>query len=230
MEIQGIEGSHSVIVRLEEDLRPATVTNVTGSIRQLLESDVEAIVVDLSAVEHVDSSGISCLIQVVHSAKSLKKKVLFAAPRRQVQRVFRCSNLYQVLDVYQRLRDAVFSLKGYKALVLGSRKDVTGFYAEILQVNGFIPSTAQTWQDVYEKIGIGQPDILLVDVNGEEQTGHVKDFIRKTESRIPVVVLSGIAEEEKIYLEIGATLFVSKPFSLESLISDLRRTIESSRK
>jgi anti-anti-sigma factor len=229
MEITSIEISRAVVVRPEEDLRLVTVEDVVKTIEEVLKRDIGSVIIDFSVVDHIDSSGVGCLIRILRMVQSAGKRLLITALRPQVRRVFRFSNLYKVFEVYQKKTDAFFALKGCKVLVWDERKEVQDFYGEILRANGFIPVGLGSREEAEKALDLERPALVLLDVQKDEtdKLEFVRGLCGEGTPRIPVAVVSGLPEEESIYREIGAALFVSKPFRLENLIADLRQVVES---
>ena len=231
MEITSIEISRSVVVRPEEDLRLETVEDAVATFEEVLKRDIDSVIVDFSVVDHIDSSGVGCLIRILRMAQSAGKRLLITALRPQVRRVFRFSNLYKVFEVYQKRTDAFFALKEYKVLVWDQRGEIQDFYGEILRVNGFIPVGAGSREEAQKTIEIDPPALVLLDIVKDEK--DKLDFVRGLSGdrspHVPVTVVSSLPEEEPIYREVGVDLFVLKPFRLESLIADLRQVVESNK-
>ncbi len=229
MEITSIEISKAVVVRPEEDLRLETVDSVVATIEEVLKRDIDSVIIDFSVVDHIDSSGVGCLIRVLRMIQSSGKRLLITALRPQVRRVFRFSNLYKVFEVYQKKTDAFFALKGYKVLLWDERKEIQDFYGEILRANGFIPVGIESREEAEKTVKLDPPALVLLDVLADEK--DKLEFVRGLRgdhtTRVPVAVVSGVPEEEPMYREMGIALFVLKPFRLENLIEDLRRVVES---
>ncbi|MCA9473321.1 MAG: response regulator transcription factor [Nitrospirales bacterium] len=103
-----------------------------------------------------------------------------------------------------------------------------------LQVNledkHYVVTTAASGEDALESIERRKPDVIIVDlvlpgIDGVELTRRIR-----TESPVPIIVLSAIGDERKKVeaLESGADDYVTKPFGMDELSarvkSALRRT------
>lgn len=67
------------------------------------------VVVDLSAVEMIDSAGLGEMVVAFMSGQITGRPVKFAAPSRLVRKVLEITNLRSVFDVYERVEDAATS-------------------------------------------------------------------------------------------------------------------------
>jgi anti-sigma B factor antagonist len=67
------------------------------------------VVVDLSAVEMIDSAGLGEMVVAFMSGQITGCPVKFAAPSRFVRKVLEITNLRSVFDVYERVEDAATS-------------------------------------------------------------------------------------------------------------------------
>lgn len=90
------DGTATVALRGELDL--STIPRME---RALLEQVTQrpAVLVDLSALTFIDSSGMGVLIQAVRSANGTPVHILIG-PGSQVERVFRIAGLYEALPVF----------------------------------------------------------------------------------------------------------------------------------
>lgn len=83
-----------------------------GDLRELIASTITAenahVVVDLSAVSFIDSSGLGALINGLKSAREAGGDLRIAAPNDQVRLVLQLTNLERVLTPYDTI-DAAFA-------------------------------------------------------------------------------------------------------------------------
>ena len=88
------------VVRLEGRLNMVSA----GSLRELVASAVadgsSRIVVDLSSVDFIDSSGLGALISGLKTARQAGGDLRIAAPNEQVSLVLKLTNMERVLPVY----------------------------------------------------------------------------------------------------------------------------------
>ena len=103
-----VEGTATVALRGELDL--STIPRME---RALLEQVTQrrAVLVDLSGLTFIDSSGMGVLIQAVRSANGTPVHILIG-PGSQVERVFRIAGLYEALPVFSDRERALGRLTG----------------------------------------------------------------------------------------------------------------------
>jgi DNA-binding response OmpR family regulator len=93
-------------------------------------------------------------------------------------------------------------------------------YHDVLHELGHESKVVRTAEDALRALGTDRPDLVLLDVQLPGMSGI--DFLQLRavkDSRIPIVVISGVATEAqaRACLRLGAFDFVSKPVSLEHL-------------
>ncbi len=90
------EGTATVALRGELDL--STIPRVEGALLEQV-TQRPAVLVDLSALTFIDSSGMGVLIKAVRSANGTPVHILIG-PGSQVERVFRIAGVYEALPVF----------------------------------------------------------------------------------------------------------------------------------
>lgn len=102
------EGTATVALGGELDL--STIAGLEGA---LLEQATQrtAVLVDLSALTFIDSSGIGVLIQALKNGNGIPMQILIG-PGSQVERVFRIAGLYEALPVFSDRQLALAELAG----------------------------------------------------------------------------------------------------------------------
>ncbi|MFK5947754.1 MAG: DUF3037 domain-containing protein [Methylococcales bacterium] len=111
---------------------------------------------------------------------------------------------------------------------LSARRSVT----QLLQDSGFKTETAIDGLDAIKHIEKTVPDILIVDLemprmNGIELTAHVRS--RTDMQNIPIIMITSRATEKhrKQAQAAGVSMFMTKPFSEDELITHIRTSIET---
>jgi anti-anti-sigma factor len=95
-------------VRGEVDL--ANVASLSASLQTVAEN-AKSLVVDLSALQYIDSAGIVALLQAHSSITRSGGRLALAAPSLAIQRILRIINVDQVLPVYSTVSAAVDSFR-----------------------------------------------------------------------------------------------------------------------
>ncbi|WP_319415717.1 STAS domain-containing protein [Marispirochaeta aestuarii] len=69
--------------------------------------DSAKVLIDLSAVQFIDSSGLGVLLGLVRSMHERGGKIAFCSPRPPVQALFRMVRLYNIVTIYENRDDAL---------------------------------------------------------------------------------------------------------------------------
>ncbi|MGX9391079.1 response regulator [Nitrobacteraceae bacterium UC4446_H13] len=107
-------------------------------------------------------------------------------------------------------------------------REMVGDY---LRMHGFTVTLCEGGKSLREAIGVGQPDLVVLDLNMPEEDGLsiIRDL--KARTNVPVIMLTATASpiDRVVGLELGADDYVAKPCELRELMarirSVLRRTI-----
>ncbi|MDH3538163.1 MAG: STAS domain-containing protein [Gammaproteobacteria bacterium] len=110
MEIQNYDSV--VLVGLPEKLVMANSAEIRGDIQQLVEEGQKYLILDLSRVEFIDSSGLSILVSALKAVQPLDGEVLLLKPTDNVRALIELTRLHQVFDIYEDQPAAIFHLHG----------------------------------------------------------------------------------------------------------------------
>ena len=94
-----------------------------------------------------------------------------------------------------------------------------------LTLKGFAVSTAEGGEPALSLLGLGAPDVLVLDVTMPDVDGiEVCRRLREAGDRTPVLMLTArdAVADRVVGLEAGADDYLVKPFALEELIARLR--------
>ncbi|MDI6781948.1 MAG: response regulator [bacterium] len=97
-----------------------------------------------------------------------------------------------------------------------------------LKAAGFEVTCAFNGQEALDKITANKPDMLISDINMPQMTGIelVRQLKKSAQTRdIPVIILTARGEDEQREeaIEIGANVFVNKPFAPGKLLEIVRQ-------
>jgi len=90
----------------QHPLQNRQVSPQIPQLRSLLRN-ASQLIIDLSAVEHVDASGLAVLVGSGHRARLLGGSLLLAAPSPEVARVLSATGINQHLDIFPTVRAAI---------------------------------------------------------------------------------------------------------------------------
>ncbi|GAB4277370.1 MAG: hypothetical protein Kow0092_33170 [Deferrisomatales bacterium] len=100
----------------------------------------------------------------------------------------------------------------------------------ILEQEGYDVHTARDGEEALELVDSVRPDLILLDVAMPRKDGYeVCRLLREREDLAPVKVVMLTAKgqplEKKKGIEVGADLYVTKPFSVEELLDKIRTAL-----
>jgi anti-sigma B factor antagonist len=96
-----------VIAALSGELGIASAPALREQLLSLLRPAASHLIIDLSAVEHADASGLAVLVGSRRRARLLGGSLRLAAPSPEVARVLSATGLNQHLDIFPTVRAAI---------------------------------------------------------------------------------------------------------------------------
>jgi two-component system KDP operon response regulator KdpE len=114
-----------------------------------------------------------------------------------------------------------------KILVVDDEAQITRVLRHILTAHNYLVHTAEDGVEGLEKFREWGPDLVLADLQMPEMDGLELCRQIRSESNVPIVILSVRDEEETIVeaLDAGADDYVTKPFSTAELLARLRSAL-----
>ena len=107
------------IAALTGDLGIASAPALREQLRSLLRA-ASQLIIDLSAVEHADASGLAVLVGSGHRARLLGGSLRLAAPSPEVARVLSATGINQHLDIFPTVRAAITGQPGQPGAIFPS--------------------------------------------------------------------------------------------------------------
>ena len=101
--------------------------------------------------------------------------------------------------------------------------------AQGLSLKGYAVMKADNGKDAVEIAVKNQPDIILLDiVLPDISGGEVARILKKNHAakNIPVIFLTGLLTKKDARTVIGGNAFISKPYSLNEVITEIERQLE----
>lgn len=106
----GTEGVSTVMVQGEVDVY--TAPRLKEEIHGCIDAGCTRLVVDLSGVAYMDSSGLGVLIGALKRVREEGGDLILSAPNPRIARIMDVTGLARIFNVHQATRDAVATLKG----------------------------------------------------------------------------------------------------------------------
>jgi anti-anti-sigma factor len=104
-------GAHASVVSLAGELDLSTIPTIEPRLLQEIRSR-RGVVIDLTRVAFIDSSGIGMLIQAFRESEGSGRLHIVIAPSSQVERVFTIAGVDRVLPLFLSLDEAAEALTG----------------------------------------------------------------------------------------------------------------------
>ena len=101
-----------LIIRLEGELTLLTQDEFVEKHRQALSPDVAAVVVDVSGMSFMDSSGLGAIIGLQREARNSEVVVAFAGFTELPRRVLEVTHMDLVMDLYDTPVEALAAVRG----------------------------------------------------------------------------------------------------------------------
>jgi anti-sigma B factor antagonist len=99
------EGDSRVVVGLRGELDVAVAVRIVAQLSVVAAREPD-IIVDLTGLEFIDSSGLAALVRVREQARRAGGDLLLAAPQRQVLRLLSLTRLIDVFSVHASVEEA----------------------------------------------------------------------------------------------------------------------------
>jgi|Deesub1362B_J571_1020462.scaffolds.fasta_scaffold10830_2 anti-sigma B factor antagonist len=99
--------SGAVVLHIEGDVDMSTSPEVRKALAPLFKKGVRKIIVDLTRVPYMDSSGIATLIEGLQRSRQLQIPLILAGMTSPVEAAFELAHLKEVFVVVPRVEDAL---------------------------------------------------------------------------------------------------------------------------
>lgn len=104
--------SGTVIVKVHGEVDVYTAPKMKEEMQRSIESGLTKVVVDLSGVAYMDSSGLGVLIGALKRAREAGGDLIVAAPNARIARIMDVTGLGRIFNLQASTDDAVKALKG----------------------------------------------------------------------------------------------------------------------
>lgn len=107
IEVSTIDPGGGLVVRPEGEIDMSRSPDLRTALRGALDRRPERLVVDLSGVEYMDSSGLATLVDAMRAAKSKHAEMILAGMTVKVRAVFEMARLHQFFTIVDSVEEAV---------------------------------------------------------------------------------------------------------------------------
>ena len=110
MKIEVQERDGATVVVIDGDVDMSTAPELRQSLQRLVSDSKTPIVIDLSSVPYIDSSGLATLVECYQGTKRFQGTMALAGLSETVLEVFRMTHLDKHFTIYQSVEDGVKSV------------------------------------------------------------------------------------------------------------------------
>ncbi len=104
------EDNDVAIVRLEGDLVVSDIDKLRREIHEIIDKNVYKILIDMSEIDFIDSSGIGLLVEILKTISKYEGGQLkLVNLNRQVREILKQIQLYSIFDIYETEDEALES-------------------------------------------------------------------------------------------------------------------------
>ncbi len=111
-----------------------------------------------------------------------------------------------------------------KALVVDDEIDICVLLVSQLKHLGFQASYCPSVASALAELAVNSYDVIFVDLNLGDGSGYeLINSIRNFDKHAKIIVISAYEGERRKALEVGASMYIPKPFSKKTIYESLQR-------
>lgn len=103
--VRFVRQGKTLIIQLSGELLFTNASEIKEKIKAQIQSSDERLVLDLSELEFIDSSGVGVIISLLRRMEG--ERVIIASPQPKVARVFEITRLEKIVPIYATLEEAL---------------------------------------------------------------------------------------------------------------------------
>lgn len=103
--VRFVRQGKTLIIQLSGELLFTNASEIKEEIKAQIQSSDERLVLDLSELEFIDSSGVGVIISLLRRMEG--ERVIIASPQPKVARVFEITRLEKIVPIYATLEEAL---------------------------------------------------------------------------------------------------------------------------
>ncbi|MBT1442983.1 STAS domain-containing protein [Shewanella sp. JM162201] len=107
MKFHPLPKSHASLITLPNEMVMAQTPTHRAALLKHMESGATSLVLDLTDVRYMDSSGLSVLVSVYKRSRELCGEVVLVSPSDGVRALIELTRLHQIFDIYEDRQAAI---------------------------------------------------------------------------------------------------------------------------
>ena len=100
-----------VIVLPDEEIEVYNISEIKEVLFDIIEKGNRKLIMDMSKVEYIDSSGLGVLVSVLKKVKASEGKLVLISPKSSVKQILSLTNLDKVFNIQDTLENAVDAVR-----------------------------------------------------------------------------------------------------------------------
>ena len=108
-----LPGGNAILVSLPREMLMSHTPTYRAALLEQMDDAIDHLLLDLSNVEYMDSSGLSVLVSLHKRARELGGEIILLAPSDGVRALIELTSLHHLFKIYQDVQTAIkqFSLR-----------------------------------------------------------------------------------------------------------------------
>lgn len=105
--VEQMESVGAVVVSPEGDIDMSRSPELRTALRRVLDQNPGHLVVDLSGVSYMDSSGLATLVEAMRTSKAASGRMVLCGLSKKVKAIFEIAKLHQFFEIAEDRGDAL---------------------------------------------------------------------------------------------------------------------------
>ena len=121
------------------------------------------------------------------------------------------------------------ALDMHRILVVDDEKGIRDIFRRVLERCGYAVEEAADGREALRLFARGDIDLVVLDLQLPNQAvAETLHLMRDQNTTVPIIAISGWAQDLEHAMLMGANVTFAKPFSLEDLIAEIRKRLGES--
>ncbi len=108
-EIKEVENAYLVVP--EEEIEVYNIHNLRTELFSLVETGTTKLIIDLSKVRYIDSSGLGVLVSLLKKMKEISGKIVLLNPTEEIMEILSLTSLARVFIIVDNMENAIENLR-----------------------------------------------------------------------------------------------------------------------
>lgn len=115
--------THAVVLQIHGEIRHQVAAVLREAMLELIERGALEIYLDVSDMQHIDSSGVSAVVHITQKMKKAGGQLVIVAATAWIQRVFGVVKIDRIVEVVERVPELGRSQRSMRTLIAKTQSD-----------------------------------------------------------------------------------------------------------